>query len=250
MDVAKKLVCLIAVSILAAACVAEAQTRTPAYEVARTAAPIHVDGKLDEPVWAEAAVADFVSNADGSAAPVKTEARLLYDDTYLYVSFRCADENAWATMKRRDAHLWEEEVAEIFLQPDPAKPSYIELEVNPLGTMLDIYLLDVRKPLRYESWNSERLRWSARVEGKVDGKGGDRAWTCEMAFPFEDAATAPHVPPRPGDRWRMNMYRVEARPTPAEMAWSPTLEADFHRPNAFGELIFTDRVATPDPTRR
>jgi hypothetical protein len=57
-------------------------------------------------------------------------------------------------------------------------------------------------------------------------------------------------PPHPGDRWRMHLYRVEARPSPAELAWSPTLEADFHRPNRFGELVFTDRVATPDPPRQ
>lgn len=234
--------------IVAVAGTAEARTRPAVYEVARTAVPIRVDGALDEPVWAKAAVAELVSNADGSASHVKTEARLLYDDAYLYVAFRCDDENVWATMKKRDEHLWEEEVAEVFLQPDPAEPSYVELEVNPLGTMLDIYLLDVRKPLHYESWDSEKLKWAARVDGTVDGEGGDRAWTCEMAFPFEDAPTAPHTPPRPGDRWRMNLYRVDARPKPAEVAWSPTLEADFHRPNAFGELVFTDRVATPDST--
>ena len=140
--------------------------------------------------------------------------------------------------------------AALRIQPDPAKPSYIELEVNPLGTLLDIYLLDVRRPLHYESWNSETLRWAAYVDGTVDGKAGDHGWTCEMAFPFEDAATARYIPPRPGDRWRMNLYRVEARPSPAELAWSPTLEADFHRPNRFGELVFTDRVATPDPPRQ
>jgi hypothetical protein len=73
-------------------------------------------------------------------------------------------------MKRRDEHLWEEEVVEVFLQADPNQPSYIELEVNPLGAMLDIYLLAVRKPLHYESWNSEKLRWAVQVDGTVDGK--------------------------------------------------------------------------------
>ena len=72
---------------------------------------------------------------------------------------------------------------------DPDQPSYIELEVNPLGAMLDMYLLGVRKPLRYESWNSEKLRWAVLVDGTVDGNAGDREWTCEVALPMEDIVT-------------------------------------------------------------
>jgi hypothetical protein len=214
----------------------------PVYEVSRTNTPIKVDGKLDDPAWSKAAsVGNFIGNSDRSPAKYETDARILYDDNYLYFSFRSRDENIWSTFKRRDEHLWDEEVVEVFLQADPSQPSYIELEVNPLGTMLDIYLLGIRKPLHYESWNSEKLKWSVRVDGSVDGKGGDREWTCEMAFPLEDAATAPRLPPRPGDRWRMALYRVESRPVPALWAWSPTGKDDFHMPEKFGWLVFTDR---------
>jgi len=142
-------------------------------------------------------------------------------------------------MRHRDEHLREEEVVEVFLQADPNQPSYIELEVNPLGTMLDIYLLAARKPLHYESWNSEKLRWAVQVNGTVDGKAGDREWTCEIALPMEDIVTAPHRPPFPGDRWRMNLYRGEQLPTPAGLAWSPTLRDDFHIPQRFGEIVFS-----------
>jgi hypothetical protein len=214
----------------------------PIYEVARTNEPIKVDGKLDETAWKNTqAVGEFVNNRDGSPSGLKTEARMLYDQYFLYVSFRIPDENIWATLKRRDQHLWEEEVVEVFLQADPRQSSYIEVEVNPLGTLLDIYLIDVRKPLLYESWNSKRLQWAIQVVGSVDGKGGDIEWRCELAIPFEDVVTAAHRPPQPGDRWRMNLYRVEKLPKPAELAWSPTLQDDFHIPKRFGEIIFTDR---------
>jgi hypothetical protein len=144
-------------------------------------------------------------------------------------------------MKRRDEPLWLEEVVEVFLQANPSLPNYIELEVNPLGTMLDIYLIDRRKPLHYESWNSEHLRWAVQVEGTVDGHDGDRGWSCEIALPFEDTVTATHLPPQPGDRWRMNLYRVEQKPKVAELAWSPTLQDDFHVLPRLGEIVFTDR---------
>jgi Carbohydrate-binding family 9 len=215
----------------------------PVYEVSRTATPIKVDGKLDDIVWAKAThFHDLLLNLDGSPSPYKTEARALYDDNFLYFSFRCLDENIWATLKKRDEHLWEEEVVEIFLQADPHQTSYIELEVNPLGTILDIYLLDIRKPLHYESWNSEKLKWGVQLSGTVDGKNGDRAWTCEIALPMEDVVTAKNLPPRAGDRWRLNLYRVEKLPTPALLAWSPTLKDDFHIPGMFGEIAFTNHL--------
>ena len=214
---------------------------TPVYEVLRTDQPIKVDGVLDDPAWAQAPLLGVFRNSrDGSASPLKTDARVLYDDKFLYCASRFVDENIWATMKIRDEHLWTEEVMEVFLRADRNATPYIELEVNPLGTLIDIYLLDIRKPLHYESWNSEKIQWAVRVDGTVDGAPGDREWTCEIALPMEDIVPSPRIPPRPGDRWLFNMYRVEKRPAAAGLAWSPT-GGDFHRPNRFGELVFTDR---------
>ncbi|HUS09130.1 MAG TPA: carbohydrate-binding family 9-like protein [Pyrinomonadaceae bacterium] len=215
----------------------------PVYEVSRTATPIKVDGKLNDAVWTKARqFRDFRLNLDGSLSPYKTEVRSLYDDTFLYFSFRTLDDNIWATLRTRDQHLWEEEVVEVFLQADPQQANYIELEVNPLGTMLDIYLLDIRKPLRYESWNSQQLEWAVQVFGTVDGRNGDREWTCEIALPLADIVTAKNLPPKNGDRWRLNLYRVEMLPNRVSLAWSPTFNDDFHLPGKFGELVFTDHL--------
>ena len=221
-----------------------AQTQAlPVYELSKTATPINVDGKLDDAVWAKAPrFSDFRLNLDGAPSPSETEARALYDDTFLYFSFRCRDENIWASLKTRDQHLWEEEVVEVFLQADPNRTSYIELELNPLGTMLDIYLLDVRKPLHYESWNSQKLKWGVQVFGTVDRRSGDKEWTCEIALPLEDIVTAKNLPPQAGDRWKLNLYRVEQVPRPMLLAWSPTFKDDFHLPGKFGEIVFTNRL--------
>jgi len=233
-----KVTCLACLVLLPVVGFAQAPKR-PVYEVQRTTVPIRVDGKLDDAAWAKAApVGPFVNNADGSPSPLKTEARVLYDDKYIYFAFRTVDDNIWATMKNRDEHLWEEEVSEVFLQADPKYPDYIELEVNPLGAMLDIYLVDVRKPIPYESWNPPGLKWAVQVEGTVDGKPGDKEWTAEIALPLADVVPAPHTPPRPGDRWRLNLYRVEKLPERASLAWSPTMTNDFHKPAMFGEIVF------------
>jgi hypothetical protein len=216
--------------------------RQSAYNVLRASSGINVDGKLDDAPWRAAPdVGDFVVNRDGSPSQLKTQAKVLYDDSFLYFAFRCTDQNIWSTMKKRDQRLWEEEVVEVFLKADPNQTSYIELEVNPLGTMIDIFLLDVRKPLRFESWNSEKLKWAVQVDGTVDGKEGDKEWTCEIALPMDDIIPAPNRPPKPGDRWRLNLYRVEKLPVRALLAWIPTLKDDFHRPEMFGVIVFSDR---------
>jgi hypothetical protein len=104
-----------------------------------------VDGKLEEMPWAKARGVELVTNSDGSPGPYKTEAKILYDQSFLYMALRCVDSNIWATYRQRDRHLWDDEVVEIFLQADPQRTNY--LEMNSPGTMLDIYLLDIRKPM-------------------------------------------------------------------------------------------------------
>ncbi len=213
------------------------------YDVSRVTTKLEIDGQLNERAWADTqAVGALVNNRDGSPTKLSTEAKILYDQNFIYFAFRSDDTNIWSTMKKRDEHLWLEEVVEVFLQADPSVPNYIELEVNPLGTMLDIYLINARKPLHYESWNSEKLRWAVSVDGTVDGKENDRGWSVEIALPLEDIATAPHLPPLVGDRWRLNLYRVEKLPFSAELAWSPTLQDDFHVLPKLGEIVFTNRM--------
>lgn len=214
----------------------------PTYEVNRTDTPIDVDGKVDDPAWADAASVMLVNNSDGSSTPIRTECKVLYDDKFLYFAFRNQDQNIWATLTKRDAHLWTEEVNEVFVQADPRQTSYIELEINPLGAMFDAFLLDVRRPLHYESWNSEHLKWAVHVDGTVDGRPDDREWTSEIALPLEDVVPAPHTPPQPGDRWRFNLYRIDQLPTPAKLAWSPT-GMDFHATSKFGEIVFSNQKA-------
>src|SRR5207237_4400193 len=72
-----------------------------------------------------------------------TEVRVLWSSSTLYLRFACryrelhvfndADPNG-----RRD-HLWERDVAEAFLQPDPSRPRYYkEFEIAPNGFWIDL----------------------------------------------------------------------------------------------------------------
>src|SRR5262245_34116952 len=108
------LICLLALA-MTTTLTSQGEQQLRSYEVARVTSSLKIDGQIDERAWQEVpGVGAFVNNRDGSTSNLKTEARVLYDDKYLYFAFRSIDGNIWATMKRRDEHLWLEEVVEVF----------------------------------------------------------------------------------------------------------------------------------------
>jgi Carbohydrate family 9 binding domain-like len=214
------------------------------YTVMRTLGPIKVDGVFDEPSWRAAkSTGAFRANDGSDSATSKVEARMLWDDSNLYFAFECEDTDLTATMRKRDEHLWKEEVVEIFIDPDGDEKNYIELEVNPLGAFLDLFVLTPVIPIPYESYNIP-AKWAVKVDGTIQNSSDrDRGWSVELAMPLKDAVTAPNLPPKNGDRWRLNLYRIERKPKDQLIAWSPTLKPSFHTPSRFGEVTFSTRLA-------
>src|SRR4029453_7363588 len=62
-------------------------------------------------------------------AGAQTTFRALWDRRGLYVRFDAKDSFPWNTMTRRDDHLWDEEVVEIFLDINRSGRHYAELEI-------------------------------------------------------------------------------------------------------------------------
>jgi hypothetical protein len=214
------------------------------YTIKRTLGAIHVDGILEESSWKAAAGTGPFSLNEGSDLPaLRTEAKMLWDDQNLYFGFECEDTDLFATMKVRDQHLWEEEVVEIFIDPDNDQLNYIELEINPLNTFLDLFVLRPVVPIPYESYNIP-AQWAVNVNGTVNNSADkDKGWTLELSIPLKEAVTAAHLPPHDGDKWRLNLYRIEKKPKEEYSAWSPTLNSSYHTPARFGEITFSNRNA-------
>ena len=228
----------------APAAAALADTDISHYTVMRTLGPIKVDGVFDEPSWRAAkSTGAFRANDGSDSATSKVEAKMLWDDSNLYFAFECEDTDLAATMRKRDEHLWKEEVVEIFIDPDGDEKNYIELEVNPLGAFLDLFVLTPVIPIPYESYNIP-AKWAVKVDGTIQNSSDrDRGWSVELAMPLKDAVTAPNLPPKNGDKWRLNLYRIERKPKDQLIAWSPTLKPSFHTPSRFGEVTFSTRSA-------
>jgi|ERR1041385_127921 alpha-galactosidase len=163
----------------------------------------------------------------------ETRVRVLWSPRTLYLRFGCRYQELFLfpdsdANGRRD-HLWDRDVAEVFLQPDPSRERhYKEFEVAPNGMWLDLDIFpgglsDLKSGMTCSAFLDE----------------ASRQWTAEMAIPtrclaknFDSKAV-----------WRVNFFRIEGPKEPRHyMAWQPTHapKPNFHVPNAFGKLRFSD----------
>ncbi len=234
----------------------------------RSASPLTIDGRLDEPGWqATAWSAPFV-DIDG-VRPVRhaTRVKLLWDDQALYIAAQLDEPDVWATITQRDAVIFQDDDFEVFLDPGGDTHQYYELEVNALGTAWDLFLV---KPYRdggpaLHAWDIAGLRVGVDVRGTMNRHGDrDEGWTVELALPWEtlrEAAPGRRAP-RDGEQWRLNFSRVEwtmdvvdgtnrkrvdpatGKPLPEDnWVWSPQGAIDMHMPERWGILQFSDVVA-------
>jgi len=216
----------------------------PVYYCKKTDNAINVDGKLDDKAWQNADKSWFV-DMDGNEPRLKTWFKLTWDDQYLYAAFHVQDDHIWATMKKRDEFLWYENVVEFFIDPDGSPKSYAEFEINPLNTILDLYILNkymARKDIyQLWEWNCKGMKSATELYGSLnDESDTDEYWEFEVALPFDQFYTAPNVPPVSGDVWMVDFCRGEGNERPDERevsAWAPPA---FHNPLSYGKLIFME----------
>jgi len=221
----------------------------PEYRVERTTGPLTIDGRLDEAAWERAQTIWLRDNQTGEKPRQATAVKLLWDDEYLYAGFQCEDTDAWSSFTEHDDPLYEEEVVELFIDPTGRLRLYYELQVSPRNVGFDSLILNDGGRLGegrgpnfqgLTMWTCHGLKHEVVVRGDPTQRGtNDDGWTVELAIPFAQLISAPHIPPRPNDVWRANLYRIDhARGYSEFSAWSPTEMRDFHVTEAFGRLVF------------
>ncbi len=203
------------------------------YTALQVERPPIIDGYLNE--WQ--GVTSVEVNYDierGKRVDIRTYARILWDKENLYISFQCEDEDPWATIRRRDGFLWEEEAVEVFIDPKGDGTRYVELGVNPLNTVDDILIIRKPKFRWLLNWNLFDLKTAVRKR-----EGG---WDVEIAIPWWNFLSFDLPMPPKGQIWRIQLCRVE-RPdhkTPIWLSWSPTSQT-FHKPENFGKVLFSSQ---------
>jgi alpha-galactosidase len=187
--------------------------------------------------WKAAPPISFDADWRGrNADPLRaTEVRLLWRES-LFLRFRCRYRNLTtfpdSQPDGRRHGLWDRDVAEVFLQPDPSDPHrYWEFEISPDGKWIDLdIVLGEKMPGHHGNPHSGMI-------GRVQTDEAQKIWTADIALPLD------RLKPDfgPAEVWRVNFFRVEGPAEPRFYScWRPTRSPrpNFHVPEVFGKLSF------------
>lgn len=187
------------------------------YVCQRTPSPLHIDGRLDEAAWQQAAdITHFVDISGGNhpAPRYHTTAKMLWDDDYLYVAAVMEEPHVWATLMKRDTIVYHDNDFEVFIDPDGDGHNYFEIEVNALNTVFDLSLTHPyrapHRPFVQFQWNCPGLLVATSVQGTLnDPSDTDRGWTLEMAVPWQALASEFERVLETGKMLRIGFSRVQ-----------------------------------------
>jgi alpha-galactosidase len=199
----------------------------------RITSEIQLSAHQPAPLWREAQPVSFCADWRGMHPDpqLQTQVRALWSPQNLFLRFECSYRGLHlfedAEPSGRRDHLWDRDVAEVFLQPPEAHPNcYKEFEVSPNGMWID---LDI--------FPGGRADLISGMERSVFLAREPKQWSAELAIPLRSLTS--HFDP--AEIWRANFYRVEGKKEPRNyLAWRPTHtpEPNFHVPAAFGILRF------------
>jgi hypothetical protein len=118
---------------------AELEVRTPSVE----SAGVDIDGRLEDAVWAQAALLDGFTQFDpveGSEASQRTEVMVIVDSDAIYFGIRAFDEDPSgirATLAARDSYIFSDDYIRVVLDTfNDQRRAYV-FTVNPLGVQHD-----------------------------------------------------------------------------------------------------------------
>ena len=162
-----------------------------------------LDGSLDESAWQQAPISlAFVQKdpQEGEPSTERTEFRILYTATTLYIGVVCYDSSAEgivATERRRDSGLESDDILTIVIDTFHDHRNAFLFRTNPLGAQYDALITDEGNNVN-ENWDE---KWD--VVSQISPTG----WTAEFAIPFKSL----RVSEQNGQGWGLDLERVIRR---------------------------------------
>lgn len=196
---------------------------------------ISVD-QFDHEAWESCQPVKIEYYWSGEPAPLTrhAEARICWSDEALHVRFVCEQHEPLIVTDNPDTNkktlgLWDRDVCEIFLAPDPKHPErYFEFEAAPTGEWVDLGIV-VTPAGRETDWDYQSGMEAAARQSKP--------MIVAIRIPWSDSIPKPEK----GDEWRANVFRCVGPEAPERyLAWRPTRtpEPNYHVPEVFGSLRF------------
>ena len=228
-------------------------------------APIQIDGE-QESAWQQAAWSEEFIDIEGDKKPnYQTQVKMLWDQNALYILAKLNEPHIWATLRQRDTVIFYNNDFEVFIDPDGDTHDYMELEINALNTVWDLFL---NKPYLNKNkvdnqWDIEGLQSAVSYNGTLnDATDIDQSWTLEIALPWKGLSRGNKEGLIPVNQfWRMNFSRVnwdfdlknnkyyrkkDSTDTyfpEYNWVWSPQWAINMHLPEYWGFVYFSDTPA-------
>jgi len=215
--------------------------------------PIAIDGSPADQGWMGIAASAEWPTAEGSPEPVgKAIGRLTWDDQHLYVYANVTDSDVFSEFQNQDDPLWKQDAVELFIDADGNRRGYVELQVNPNNATFDSWFPAGRAAKGDEEWDSGMIT-GVKLNPGV-------GWEVEIAIPWaavkgRDDVMNVKLPPQVGDRWRMNVVRVDKKrdaKNPTASSWNRITYQDWHGLDRMLTVVFADQaggVAVGSPAR-
>jgi len=166
-------------------------THTPCHW---THTPPVIDGIADDTGWNSAPLitnfrTPWLPTADASTPTINTQAKLLWDNEYLYVWAKLEDKDFQAYITERDGQTWLDDCFEVFLKPTEQHPGYYEFHVTPANTQMDLYIPE-RHRRAYAIYKSEHdfeFQSAVHLDGSIEPRTDvDTAWQVEFKIAWKD----------------------------------------------------------------
>ena len=201
-----------------------------------------INGKGDHAEWNKAEWHQL-TKLDPQGENYETRFKVLYSLKGIYVLFNGQDKKVSTQFDQDFGDLFKGDVFEVFFQPDPKLPIYLEYEINQLGKELVLLIPNVNGS--FSGWvprgyNKERMvkKMVDMVGGKAEGGASIQSWTAELFFPNELLRAVVNVVPTSGTVWHGNFYRLDYDGgTMVKWAWNP-VRKHFHEMESFGSIKF------------
>ena len=207
-----------------------------------------IDGHMNEESWQSAKWTkrwlDPLGRTSKRSKVPNTRAKILWESDAVYIAIESIDQHVWAKLTQRDSNTWEEEVVEVFLDPDGDKRDYLELQVTPANVVFDARFAYRRSDLTTaRAWNYQGWQTQVQIKGTLnDASDRDEKYVVEMKLPIAKIPGAPQKLSSQSRPWRMNMFRFDWNKAPKggqqAAALSPPYIGDFHALDAFAKLHF------------
>jgi hypothetical protein len=175
----------------------------------------------------------------------KTEVKIAYDDTAIYVIFRVEDKYVRAVVAEHQDCVCTDSCVEFFFTTgSDVSKGYFNLEMNCGGTMLLHFQLGRGKNnIVIPKSECNKIKCSHSLPRIIDPEIEEPTiWTVEYKIPISLLERYSQVTtPEPHAIWRANFYKCADKTShPHWLTWAPIdlPKPDYHVPQAFGTLEF------------